>query len=281
MGSGCDPDDHGQMTHDVRIDRERSMVTKWFRSWSRGEPLREWRALCLLADHAPGLAPEPVGARLTGPVRAVTMSLLPGEPLGGTAMTEAQLLALARELDRLWRCALPGRLAWEACPTLNAVAFSGLVRDLFAAVVPPRGDAVVRRAVVAARSWLASTSSLIGPLDGHGIVFGQGDSNLANFLWDGERVQLVDFEDSGPSDRAFELAGLVEHLSARVDSRLDSGAFAAMFDLTVAERARLVQARRVAAAFWLALLQPGSSASKRNPPGTLRRQAEHVLALIG
>jgi len=49
---------------------------------------------------------------------------------------------------------------------------------------------------------------------GQGAVLGQGDGNLANFLWDGGQVRIVDFEDSGPSDRAFELAVLVEHLSA-------------------------------------------------------------------
>jgi thiamine kinase-like enzyme len=35
---------------------------------------------------------------------------------------------------------------------------------------------------------------------------GHDDPNLANFLWDGGQIRLVDFEDSGPSDRPFELA---------------------------------------------------------------------------
>jgi hypothetical protein len=51
-------------------------------------------------------------------------------------------------------------------------------------------------------------------------------------LLDGRRVRLVDFEDSGPSDRAFELAVLVEHLSAWPDGRLDADTFAALFDLS-------------------------------------------------
>jgi hypothetical protein len=33
-----------------------AVVVERFRSWSQGEHLREWRALRLLAEHAPGLA---------------------------------------------------------------------------------------------------------------------------------------------------------------------------------------------------------------------------------
>jgi Ser/Thr protein kinase RdoA (MazF antagonist) len=85
------------------------------------------------------------------------------------------------------------------------------------------GDrAVVRRA------WQAGADRFFGgaldSLNGGGVVLGQRDANLANFLWDGTQVQIVDFEDSGPSDRAFELAVLVEHLSAWSDAGLSAEA---------------------------------------------------------
>ncbi|MBA3369441.1 MAG: phosphotransferase [Geodermatophilaceae bacterium] len=44
-------------------------------------------------------------------------------------------------------------------------------------------------------------------------VLGHADGGLASLQWDGNRVQLVDFKDSGRSDVAFELADLVEHVS--------------------------------------------------------------------
>jgi Ser/Thr protein kinase RdoA (MazF antagonist) len=44
-------------------------------------------------------------------------------------------------------------------------------------------------------------------------VFAQCDPNLANHLWDGERVRLVDFEAAGRGDEATELADFVEHLT--------------------------------------------------------------------
>jgi hypothetical protein len=90
----------------------------------------------------------------------------------------------------------------------------------------------------------------------------------------------VDFEDSGASDRPFELAVLIEHISAWHDCGLDGDRFAASFGLTAAESARLADCRRLAALFWLLLLAPGGAPSRRNPPGTLRQQAERLLALL-
>lgn len=75
---------------------------------------------------------------------------------------------------------------------------------------PDDAHAVVRAAFDVAAGWLGRTSE---PDPGAFTpVFGQGDGNLANFLWDGHRARLVDFEDSGRSDRAFELATFVEHV---------------------------------------------------------------------
>lgn len=99
-------------------------------------------------------------------------------------------------------------------------------------------------------------------------------------MWDGGRVRLVDFGDSGPSNRAFELAILTEHISAWSDARLDAHDFLALLDLTRAEQIRVHDFRRLAALFWLIMLGPGSSSSTRNPPGTLQRQAERLLMLL-
>ena len=100
---------------------------------------------------------------------------------------------------------------------------------------------------------------------------------FSSWARDGRRVRVVDFEDCGPSERAFELAILVEHLSAWSDAQLDADAFVAGFELAAAERARLAQFPRLAALFWMLQLRPASRASRRNPPGTLPRQAERLL----
>jgi aminoglycoside phosphotransferase len=269
------------VTHEVSIDPERGVVTKRFRSWARNEPAREWAALCLLAGSVPGLAPRPLTASLDGQPPAITMSWLPGEPLGVTPISADQRRALARSLDQLWRPVPAGRLAASPGGAPNSAAFVSQARASLAVGHDLGDDPLVRRARAAAGAWFDSDAAGRHRPAGSDTVLGQGDPNLANFLWDGRRVRLVDFEDSGPSDRAFELALLVEHVSAWSDADLDADTFLAMFDLTTPERARLLHFRRLAALFWLMLLRPGSRASRHNPPGTHQRQAARLLELLG
>jgi hypothetical protein len=286
------------LTHQVSVDPARHVVVKRFVQAHRGEPAREWRALTLLAEHAPGLAPEPISADLAANPPVIEMSLLPGEPLGGRPPTAEQESALVRALGQLWQSVPVSRIDPLPGEAGNEPQLVSLVRQL-AVQYPDLGDdPVVRAAHSAGLSWLSWSVGESGRLAGEdshpdpgaagsgagwpGLlpVFGQGDANLANFLWDGDRVRLVDFEDSGLSDRAFELAILVEHLSAWSDSGLDGDTFLHAFDLTAAERSRLADCRRLAALAWLLFLRPGSDASLRNPPATLRRQAERLLALL-
>src|SRR4030095_6470747 len=86
-------------------------------------------------------------------------------------------------------------------------------------------------------------------------VLGHSDPNLANYLWDGERVRIVDLEDAGHSDLAYELATLVEHRSAR---DTDWDCFLARFDV---HPAHLLASRRLAAALWLRFLAGRRSAA--------------------
>jgi len=268
------------LTHQVSIDTGRRIVTKRFVHADRDGPAREWRALVLLAEHAPGLAPEPILADLAANPAVIEMSLLEGKPLGDGPLTPDQESAMVRAVGQLWQAVPVSRVTLLPDESVNATE-TWLVqqaKDLAARDLDFGDDPVVQAARVGGLDWL-SWAAVGG---GHSLpqVFGQGDSNLANFLWDGERVRIVDFEDSGVSDRAFELAQLVEHLSAWHDAGVAADRLIAAFDLTEAERTRLTDARRLAALCWLLFLHPGGAASERNPPGTLRRQAERLLTLL-
>lgn len=264
-------------THEIHVDAARGVVIKRFRSWDRREPAREWTTLMLLAEFAPGLAADPVRADLTADPPVIEMSWLPGVPLGDTTPPVAQADALALALDRLWNAVPRARLRDLDWPGLNAWQLKRRVTDMLAANRTTDDRTLVRQAWQAGAGWFSSGTldSLKGDL-----VLGQGDSNLANFLWDGTQVRLVDFEDSGPSDRAFELAVLVEHVSAWSDARVSADAFLARFGLTAAEQGSVLEYRRLAALFWLMMLLPGSPAHHRNPPGTLQRQATRLLGLL-
>lgn len=115
-------------------------------------------------------------------------------------------------------------------------------------------DPAVTRACATATAWLDS-GAFQNLHPGSGTVLGQGDPCLANFIWDGTQIRI--FEDSGPSERAFELAILTEHISAWSDAHLNAEDFLALFDLTSAEAARVRGFRCRAALFWLILLRPG------------------------
>jgi aminoglycoside phosphotransferase len=269
-------------THEVSIDQNRCMVVKRFRAWERGEPAREWAALTFLAETAPGLAPVPVRADLDADPPAIAMSLLPGGQLGAVPqLSSAQTDALALALERLWQSVPPARLTARMGSASNCAALTSQVRTMLS--TPPQlgDDWLVARASQEGVTWLHQ--SALGGLacPDSEVVLGQGDCNLANFLWDGSQVRIVDFEDCGPSDRAFELAILVEHISAWSDSSLEADTFLGLFELRNPERAMVHEFRRLAALFWLILLLPGGPASDRNPTGMLQRQVNRLLALLG
>jgi Ser/Thr protein kinase RdoA (MazF antagonist) len=262
-------------THVVHIDRGRGVVTKRFRSWDRGEPEREWTALTLLAEHAPGLSPQPIHAALAADPPVIEMSFLPGTPLAGLPLSAHQVHALSLTLERLWSAVTPAALTM---PARNPSAFMAQVRNLVTGPHERPLDEFTCQALQEGTDWLERTRfEGLGDLQ---VILGQGDPNLANFLWDGTDIRIVDFEDSGPSSRAFELAILVEHVSVWSDSGFDSDALVALFDLTSAELAMLRGFRRLAALFWLLKLQ-SRNAYQRDGDDALNRQAKRVLTLLG
>ena len=142
-------------------------------------------------------------------------------------------------------------------------------------------DPLTCRAYRAALAWLTSGEMHdLGPEIKH-PVFAHRDGNLANHLWDGRQVRLVDFEHSGRGDRAWELADFVEHLSVWAGAGIDAEAFLGRFDLSAGERRRVRLQRRLFAAYWVMRLLPGGGSHDRNPPGTLERQASRLLDLLG
>jgi Phosphotransferase enzyme family len=290
-------------THGITFGE--GVVVKRFRShagderWLHGdEPRREWRALELLARYAPGLAPRPVRGDLDADPPAIAMSQVPGEPLGTRPVTRAQEEAVATALRRLHHAIPPSVLTTVAPAPGSPRLLPGRIRDMARACDAGRLDPLPRQAYRAALAWLDSRpdsrpdGGLHSALDRGGAecpasaagpgppVFAQGDPNLANHLWDGHRVHLVDFEASGRGDRATELADFTEHVTVWAHAGIDAEAFLDRFDLRPGERQQIMQLRRLFAAFWVMRLLPGGSAYHRNPLGTFERQASRFLDLL-
>lgn len=263
-------------THELAIGEHE--VVKTFRSWDRAEPDREWTALEILHRRAPGLAPVPLGRRELGGRPAVVMSRLPGEPLGGSPLTSRQVAAVAAAMSRLHSAVPPAELGSLPERLFGPPYAVRYLREAYDGL-PQAQDGVVGTAVVEAARWLASHDAKALAAGGD-EVFAQADGNLANYLWDGERCRLVDFEDSGVSDRAFEIADLVEHVSVWLPGLIDAETFVHLLDLDTATCARVRGMRRLFAVFWLHMLLPGNRGHHRNPPGTVDRQAERTLTLL-
>ncbi|WP_237103882.1 phosphotransferase family protein [Nonomuraea sp. MG754425] len=251
-------------THEITYDGDR--VVKRYLDSKPGAAEREWRALTLLAEHAPGLAPEPI--TLDGGV--VTMSRLDGVPLRGLFARAKHVGAMAEALSQV-HAAVPGHVlrTVPVRPWGREAIVDWITRRCTA--WEPR-ESLADRAVKEGLRWVESWS----PGDaGVRPAFGTGDGNLANFLWDGTRVRVVDFEDSGRSDVAFEVAELAEHVSMWVDGDVE---VAHRFELSPQEDRRMRDCRKALSLAWLFLL---SHEHPRNPPGTFLRQAERALATLG
>jgi Phosphotransferase enzyme family len=264
-------------THDLELTADR--VVKRFRSCSDGEHRREWQALTLLDRYAPGIAPAPLSADLTAELPVVTMSRLPGEPLRGRTVEPGQIEEMARTLTSMFD-AVPGPVARQLpSRRWNQGQAETVLRswdDL-----PADAPAIVRSAVSDGLRWLETAPFGSGCQPDVPPVFGHADGNLANFLWDGDHVRIVDFEDSGCSDRAYELADITEHVAAWVDTDFDARLFLSQFSLSSAEHRRLTESRRLIALLWLPVLAHEDPEHPRNPPGTAARQAERLLSLLG
>jgi hypothetical protein len=255
-------------------------VVKRFRHGDRAGGAREWNALTLLGTHAPGLAPEPRKADLDGPEPMVAMSRLRGVPLRGHALDGQRVAALAEALSAL-HTALPPEVLDEVPPRPWLEDQLATRIRTWEPEVRPGADGDVAHAMDTGLAWLASHRPAGATPPAPAPVFGAGDGNLANYLWDGSRVRIVDFEDSGRSDRALERAEITEHVSSWIDHPLDVPAFLGHFSLTPTESHRLLECRRLIALVWLFLLVLDSRGQRRNPPGTPRRQARRLLDLLG
>jgi len=264
-------------THHVFVgDKE---VIKRFRSWQRGEPDREWRGLELLQTYAPGLAPKPLARWTDGERPVIVMSRLSGETLGAQPLSDDQVSAVATALTRL-HSAVPGvELAKLPRRLWGAVAAVGQLRTHGP---PPHGISDdLRLAYPAGMEWIGSADATRFAEADAPLVFGHADGNIANIIWNEGGCGLVDFEDSGASDIAFEIADLIEHPATSLAGVLDADALLGHLRLDKLSKHRLRQARKLMAVFWLIMLLPGGRSHERNPEGSVERQAQRVMELLG
>ena len=265
-------------THGLTIGE--TEVRKEFVADHEAQAEREWACLTLLAEHAPGLAPRPL-RREDGETPVIVMERLPGSHLEPRPLTTDQTQALGASLRRLYDVPLEAvREAGIGERRYGAPALAGVLSDWLADdydLGECRDEALVAEALDVARAYLADPPLPEPRLSALGIA----DLNPANVMWDGRVARLVDFEDGGLTDPAYELADHVEHLGSRLPGVYDAHALTAAVGLDEAGRERMAAYRPLFGAFWLAMLLPGNGGWRRNPRGTTEAHAEHFMALVG
>jgi aminoglycoside phosphotransferase (APT) family kinase protein len=264
-------------THQLTVTASR--VVKRFRSWNRGEPEREWAGLTMLHRHVPGLAPEPLQRGVEDGAPVIVMTRVPGEPLGAAPLTPGQIAALGRALRAMYGAVPASELAGLPQRRSGPTELCSTLRSWLAEPIPAVSP-LVDEAVRAASSWLSSAEvSDFADLFTE-RVFAHADGNIANFVWDGSGIHVVDFEDSGRSDPVYEVADLVEHVSVWLPGLIGPHDLIGALELSRSEQTRLLGFRRLMAVFWLLMLRPGNPSHRRNPPETVDRQAGRVLGLL-
>jgi len=107
-------------------------------------------------------------------------------------------------------------------------------------------------------------------------VFGQGDPNVSNYLWDGTRLRVVDFEYAGWSNRYHELALLVEHVQSRATADDHWSLLEDLLCATEEDRVRTRAARVLVAWYWTLEFWPAPGADSER----FIRQAERLLHVL-
>ena len=264
-------------THGLTIGA--AEVRKEFVADHEEQAEREWAILTLLAEHAPGLAPRPL-RREDGATPVIVMERLPGVHLEPRPLTTEQVRALGASLRRLYDVPVEAVIAAGVGPRrYGAREHPGVLVDWLGEdheLGECRDPVLVAEALDAARAFVAAPPLPEPRMDSLGIA----DLNPANVLWDGRAARLVDFEDGGLTDPAYELADHLEHLGSRLPGVYDDHALPASVGLEDEAMDRTDAYRPLFAAFWLAMLLPGNGGWRRNPRGTTEDQAAHFMALV-
>jgi thiamine kinase-like enzyme len=223
---------------------------KLIRKKSPAVVIREIGGLCLLKKESIGRAGIPYAFGVSPP--HVVSEFLPGNSLGNQHLSSAQLQELATASKELYvltpdHSGLP---MWDIDWSIRQSLVN--LQNRLDQLTSIRTEGIVSEAVRLIKQWLCSTDPEI-LFDVDRLVFSRGDQNLANCLWDGEKIRFVDFEDCGWNDLALDLSLLTEHIQSYGTPIEAWNSYIDLFDLSATEHRRLMAARCRVAFEWLSM----------------------------
>lgn len=237
---------------------EGPICIKVYRLDARRRPDREWHALTLLAAHDVPSVPRPLWRDDDADSPAVGMTLVTGTALSDEAPDhhEAGLAGLIETWRHIHAVQIDGPLA-DFVRIDSAAHYVERITDIWAKqLADHRSDPLTPRLQALLDHWSKSGDRQI-LAEPEPPTFSRGDANLLNWLHDSTtgKTACVDFEFSGTSDPAFDLADLVEHISARAFAdNVWSEVVDALGGGDWAFTRRFHAAKRTCAMRWLAVL---------------------------
>lgn len=249
-------------------------VVKRFKSQARCEPEREWEALHLLGKLSPGLVPRAVHLDLDDPPCLVT-ERVDGRELRLDDLDDERIVGEVAGIHRFLASVVPTTGRSMRVSLTHPAILTWRCRRVVADRVAAMSDGREVEGLHAVAAWLVTEEATnVGRTERQAIS--RGDAKLANYLWDGTRMTLLDLEDTGWSDPLQDVAELVEH---RWNRGVPTDAWHAVARAVGADPtgSRMLAARRMLASFWLAILIPHA---ERLGPGSLEEQAARTLSVL-
>lgn len=254
---------------------EREVCVKIYRKDSARRASHEWAALTALSHAGFDAAPEPLYYEaFRGPV--VVMTLLPGVPLSGAPLDAGQIAQIAEIFHRMRLVGQNGHTEPIPPVRMSIGSMFDEVRGRWKSFTADHRSPLRKELFSRWECWLG------GPDLAHLMqpsipVLGQGDPNPSNYLWDGRRVRVVDFEYAGWSDMHHEFALLVEHVQSRATPDALWALLEELLFLSRDDRDRARAARVLVAWYWTVEFWPHQSADDEK----FVSQAERLLRLLG
>lgn len=206
---------------------------------------REWKSLLYLREHGIDYVPTPYQFAVVDGAPILVMELVGGTHLGHSYLSRDQLETLACRVKRLHLLPFDGRpenarvfLAPERVNGLIGLMKEVPVQDQPTAQCLELWNALSRGSEL---DLLRQTTEL---------VFSRMDTSLANLMWDGVTIRVVDLEYGGWTERVFDLAEQVEHVQSRGTPDSEWDWYFQQFSLKSEEGIRLRLAQRLLAFDW-------------------------------
>ena len=274
----------GGRNHAVYLydDLGERLCLKRFQSAKHKQARNEWNSLQALHNFTEGLAPEPIRfiEGLDGSC-VIVMEYVAGQRLSDIErVSREQLYALASVMKTMYSMPVTASSYKYEPVNCSSACMLSRVRQFFT----NEARRCRLEAGQASNVWELGKGWVFGQeaerlMLGGEQVFSRGDPNLANCLWDGSALRLVDFEYAGVTDRAFDLADLTEHVNAaRIDEK-NWQWFVEQFELSTDEAVRFAASRKLASLFWLTRLWPVNETEEEL--AAFNRQWQRVSRWLG